>query len=183
MATSGADIEAARDDAVARLLAAQAGAETEFPRADLDLIGPDGMPRFTDPDMLAEALAASRGADLRAGRTLVGPHRADMLAVYGDKGVEAKTASTGEQKALLISLVLANARALSETGQAPVVLLDEVAAHLDQDRRAALFAEIEGLGVQAWMTGTGPELFEAVGGGCLKLSVSDTGDGSIVEAA
>ena len=106
-----------------------------------------------------------------------------MNAVYADKGVEAKVASTGEQKALLISMVLANARALSVEGRAPIVLLDEVAAHLDVNRRAALFAEIADLGVQAWMTGTGPELFESVGEDCLQLSVSDDGQGSVVEVA
>ncbi|MEM7525433.1 MAG: DNA replication and repair protein RecF, partial [Pseudomonadota bacterium] len=104
------------------------------------------------------------GEDARAGRTLAGPHRSDLAAIYADKDAPARLCSTGEQKALLISLVLASARAYAaETGAAPILLLDEVAAHLDADRRAALYDEICGLGAQAWMTGTGPELFEALG--------------------
>ena len=180
LAASGAEIEAARDDAVDRLRAAQDGAQTEFPRAALELSGPDGAPRLTIEDDLVEAMAASRGMDMRAGRTLVGPHRSDIEATYADKGVPAKAASTGEQKALLISLVLANARSLKGEGRAPVILLDEVAAHLDKTRRAALFGEIDALGAQAWMTGTGPELFENVGNGCLRLAVNDDGLGSEV---
>ena len=138
------------------------------------------MPRLTDPEALAEALAASRPTDIYAGRTLVGPHRTDLEATYADKGVAAKAASTGEQKALLISLILANARALKDNDRAPVILLDEVAAHLDANRRAALFAEIGALGVQAWMTGTGPELFEDADPGTLKLSVEERAEGSAV---
>jgi DNA replication and repair protein RecF len=101
---------------------------------------------------------------MAAGRTLTGPHRADLGAVYVEKDAPARLCSTGEQKALLISLVLANARGLrAETGAAPLILLDEVAAHLDAARRAALFDEICALEAQAWMTGTGPELFAELG--------------------
>ncbi|MCP4820077.1 MAG: DNA replication and repair protein RecF, partial [Shimia sp.] len=93
------------------------------------------------------------------------------------KGLRARDCSTGEQKALLLSLVLANARALSaDFGAAPLLLLDEVAAHLDADRRAALYDEITALGAQAWMTGTGPELFEALGNRAQRFEVRD-GDG------
>ncbi len=96
----------------------------------------------------------------------------------------AAACSTGEQKALLISVCLANARALAEaTGAAPILLLDEVAAHLDTERRRALFAEIEGLGAQAWMTGTGAGLFEGVGAGTRRLRVSETGGLSAVGEA
>ncbi|MGB0410877.1 MAG: DNA replication and repair protein RecF, partial [Pikeienuella sp.] len=88
----------------------------------------------------------------------------DLTAVFAEKGVVAKSCSTGEQKALLISLILANARALrAETGAPPILLLDEIAAHLDADRRAALYEEIIALGAQAWMTGAGAELFEGLG--------------------
>jgi DNA replication and repair protein RecF len=157
MAASGAAIRANRAAAVARLAAAQDGAETAFPAADLGLVEPEA-------GELGDALAASRTADLKAGRTLVGPHRADLTAVYAAKGVAAELCSTGEQKALLLSLVLANARALAEDfGAPPILLLDEVAAHLDAGRRAALYDEVCALGAQAWMTGTGPELFEALG--------------------
>nr|MDA3888339.1 DNA replication and repair protein RecF [Allgaiera sp.] len=110
------------------------------------------------------ALAEGRRRDGAAGRTLVGPHRADMAAIYAAKGVAADQCSTGEQKALLISLILANARALAEDlGAPPILLLDEVAAHLDAGRRAALYDEIAALGAQAFMTGTGRELFDALG--------------------
>lgn len=173
MAACGARIVAVRQAAVARLMTAQEGAETAFPAADIALVGPEGGETRSD---LAEALAASRQADLRAGRTLVGPHRDDLAAVYAAKGVAADQCSTGEQKALLLSLVLANARALAEDfGAPPILLLDEVAAHLDADRRAALFDEVCALGAQAWMTGTGPELFEALGDRGQRFEVRETG--------
>ena len=159
MAEAGAIIAANRDAALARLAAAQDGAETAFPRADLALVHPEG-----DPGDLTLALAEGRRRDMAAGRTLAGPHRVDLSAVYAAKGVAAEHCSTGEQKALLISLILANARALAaDLGRAPVVLLDEVAAHLDAGRRAALYDEICALGAQAVMTGTEPGLFEALG--------------------
>lgn len=173
MAVSGAALRENRAMAVARLLAAQADAETAFPAAGLTLVGPQGDPEPVDED-LAAALAASRGGDLRAGRTLVGPHRADLSAVYAAKGVAAGQCSTGEQKALLLSLVLANARALAQDfGAPPILLLDEVAAHLDARRRAALYDEVCGLGAQAWMTGTGRELFEALGERAQRIEVRE----------
>lgn len=156
MADAGARIVSGRAKALGRISAAQDGAATAFPAADLGIEGSDAV----SADDFTTAFADSRPRDLAAGRTLVGPHRADMTAVYRDKGVPAKQCSTGEQKALLISLILSNARALkAATGTAPLVLLDEVAAHLDAGRRAALFDEICALEAQAWMTGTGPELF------------------------
>ncbi|MBD3774606.1 MAG: DNA replication and repair protein RecF, partial [Rhodobacteraceae bacterium] len=106
----------------------------------------------------------------------VGPHRADLAAVYRAKAMPADQCSTGEQKALLVSLVLANARALSaDAGRPPILLLDEVAAHLDADRRAALYDEICALGAQAWMTGTGPELFDTLGSRAQVFEVADDG--------
>lgn len=160
MADTGIGVMQNRQAAIARLRAAQTGAETSFPAADLALTHPDrDLP--TSAEDLAEALASNRPQDLRAGRTLLGPHRIDLTATYVDKGVPAAQCSTGEQKALLISLVLTNARALAEdAGAPPIILLDEVAAHLDAGRRAALYDEIIALGAQAWMTGTGAELFE-----------------------
>lgn len=161
MATAAERIVTGRADAVARISAAQNGAATAFPAADL---GIDMDHSCETSDEFMQAFADSRPRDLAAGRTLIGPHRADMSAIYRDKGVPAKQCSTGEQKALLISLILSNARALrAETGTAPLVLLDEVAAHLDATRRAALFDEICALEAQAWMTGTGPELFAELG--------------------
>ena len=119
---------------------------------------------------------------MAAGRTLIGPHRIDLDATYTAKNTAARLASTGEQKALLISLVLANARALSDRiGAPPLLLLDEVAAHLDANRRAALYDEIIALGAQAWMTGTGPELFAELGTRALHLSVTEENGESHVE--
>jgi DNA replication and repair protein RecF len=108
-----------------------------------------------------EVLRDSRGRDATAGRTLDGPHRTDLKVIYAAKEIAAADASTGEQKALLIGLVLAHARLLSEmTGAAPVLLLDEVVAHLDPARRAALHGELAELGAQVWMTGADPALFQ-----------------------
>ena len=134
--------------------------------------------------MLSQSLASSRRRDAAAGRTLNGPHRSDLAADYAAKNMPAAACSTGEQKALLISLCLANARALSQaTGAPPILLLDEVAAHLDAARRRALFAEIEALGAQAWMTGTGPELFDGLGGDAVRMSVTENGGISAVVGA
>lgn len=163
MAAAGAKIHANRVAALLRLREAQEGAETAFPAAELDLVQGEGAMPQSEAD-LTDALAESRFRDMAAGRALVGPHRSDLYGVYAAKGVPAKDCSTGEQKALLISLILANARALKdELGAPPIVLLDEVAAHLDAARRASLYDEICALGAQAWMTGTGPELFFELG--------------------
>lgn len=177
MAEAAAILTANRRDAIARIMAAQQGAATAFPAADLVLETDD----LTTPEDHAAAFADSRARDMAAGRSLIGPHRADLVATYVDKAMPAAQCSTGEQKALLISLILANARALkAETGAAPLVLLDEVAAHLDAGRRAALFDEICALGAQAWMTGTGPELFTELGARAQHLAVTDeTGESCV----
>lgn len=162
MVEAGVGIIANRQAALARLAAAQDGASA-FPHAVLTLSGPEGEADLPAED-LALALAEGRRRDMAAGRTLQGPHRSDLRAVYAAKGVQADQCSTGEQKALLISLILANARALAnDLGRAPVLLLDEVAAHLDIHRRAALYDELCALGAQAIMTGTEAELFSALG--------------------
>jgi DNA replication and repair protein RecF len=156
MAAAGAQISANRAQALARIAQAQA-AGGAFPVADLAIVGEDASD-------LAQALAAGRGRDMAAGRSLIGPHRADLQALYAAKGARADQCSTGEQKALLISLILANARALAQDlGAAPILLLDEVAAHLDPARRAALYDEICALGAQALMTGTEAGLFDSLG--------------------
>jgi DNA replication and repair protein RecF len=180
MARTGAALHAGRARAVARVTAAEDGASA-FPAAELRLVGPDETdPPVEEPD-LAAALREGRRHDMAAGRTLVGPHRADLAATYVAKGTPARDCSTGEQKALLISLVLANARALAEDiGAPPLLLLDEVAAHLDAGRRAALYEEITALGAQAWMTGTGPELFAELGDRALHLEVTETDGTSTV---
>ena len=181
MAGSGAEIDANRQHALALIMGAQMQAETAFPAAELELTQTEGeMPEGAED--LREALAESRFRDLVAGRTLVGPHRADLHAVYAAKGVPAAECSTGEQKALLVSLILANARALTrDTGAPPILLLDEVAAHLDAPRRAALYDEICALGAQAWMTGTGPELFAELGARAQHFEVSESCGPSRIE--
>jgi len=159
MAVAGCAISRNRAAAIAALQAAQEAAQTAFPAADLTLTQPDeGLPD-TEAD-LREAYARNRPRDMAAGRSLIGPHRSDLAAIFRAKGVPARDCSTGEQKALLISLILANARALAVP---PILLLDEVSAHLDALRRAALYDEICALGAQALMTGTGPELFAELG--------------------
>lgn len=179
MAENGRQVTENRRTALARIAMAQEGAETAFPTAGLALTGPEGE---VEPDDLAVAFAEGRRRDMAAGRTLVGPHRADMTAIYSAKGVAAAQCSTGEQKALLISLILANARALAQDiGAAPVLLLDEVAAHLDSSRRAALYDEICALGAQAIMTGTEPELFDTLGERAQHLTVQDIGGVSQVQ--
>jgi DNA replication and repair protein RecF len=117
---------------------------------------------FDTQDTLRDALARSRVRDAESGRTNAGPHLADLATRHTQKRTEARDCSTGEQKALLISIMLAFARELTQVrdGMAPLLLLDEIAAHLDIVRRAALFEEIADLSAQAWMTGTDLSLFE-----------------------
>ncbi|SFD18589.1 DNA replication/repair protein RecF [Tropicimonas isoalkanivorans] len=184
MAARGAEIQANRLAALERIAAAQEEAATVFPAATLELVGPDGPETLTTEQALRDAFGSGRREDLAAGRTLKGPHRADLFARYAEKGIEARQSSTGEQKALLLSLILSNARALAaDTGAPPLLLLDEVAAHLDAGRRAALYEEIAALGAQAWMTGTGPELFEDLGSGANRYPIADDGSGSTLTPA
>ncbi|MFO6466070.1 DNA replication/repair protein RecF [Jannaschia sp. KMU-145] len=175
MAEYGAGIQSRRVAALARLVAAQ-DTDGPFPAAALALS--DG-----GAQVGAEDFAASRSRDMAAGRSLVGPHRTDLLGRYAAKDIEARLCSTGEQKALLISLILANARALKTSeGTPPILLLDEVAAHLDADRRAALYAEFHALGGQVFLTGTGRELFEGLEG-AMHLEVTEADGESRVEIA
>nr|WP_213394906.1 DNA replication/repair protein RecF [Yoonia sp.] len=177
MAEAATQITTNRTQAIAALTAAQAAAVSAFPTALLTLTYADPL-----PDDLQSALADHRSRDMAAGRTLLGPHRADLDAVFADKNVPARDCSTGEQKALLISLILANARALAQDfGAPPILLLDEVAAHLDAARRAALYDEICALGAQAFMTGTGPELFAELGSRAQYAEVTETHGQSAVE--
>ncbi|MEM9130438.1 MAG: DNA replication and repair protein RecF, partial [Pseudomonadota bacterium] len=182
MAEAGVAIHQNRLSAIEQLSNAQAEAETAFPTAELELTMSEGEMPETGSDF-RDALSESRFRDIAAGRTLVGPHRADLYGVYAAKGVPASECSTGEQKALLVTLILANARALAQDfGAPPILLLDEVAAHLDANRRAALYDEICSLGAQAWMTGTGEELFAELGSRAQGFEVVEEDGQSRLEA-
>ncbi|MFA6116596.1 MAG: DNA replication/repair protein RecF [Sphingomonas sp.] len=167
MAEHGVAIDSARRDAVAALAERLADQpEGPFARAGLALEGWTGA-----GDTLAGDLAQGRRRDTAAGRTLVGPHRTDLAVMHLGKGQAAALCSTGEQKALLLGVVLAHADLVAErTGQAPILLLDEVAAHLDPFRRAALFERLAGKG-QVWMTGTESALFDEVGNDAFRLTI------------
>jgi DNA replication and repair protein RecF len=158
-----------RAETVSRLRAAlSARAQSAFPPADIALDGwmeslLPGEPAVVVEERYREKLRENRGRDAAAGRTLDGPHLTDLAVVYAQKGIAAADASTGEQKALLIGLVLAHARLIAEmTGSAPILLLDEVVAHLDPSRRMALHGELAQLGAQVWMTGADPALFAEI---------------------
>ncbi len=115
----------------------------------------------------------NRARDAAAGRTLDGPHLTDLKVIYAEKNIAGADASTGEQKALLIGLVLAHARLIAEmTGFSPILLLDEVVAHLDPARRRALHGELAQLGGQVWMTGADPALFAEIDAGAAMVEVS-----------
>ena len=145
--------------------------ETTFPWGMISIEGEieslvASMPAVRAEDEYRRLLADSRFLDRAAGRTLKGTHRSDFIVVHGPKSMPAGQCSTGEQKALLIGLILAQARAVKAVANvAPVLLLDEVAAHLDRQRREGLFATLEALGSQAWMTGTDGHLFEGLAAG------------------
>jgi DNA replication and repair protein RecF len=164
-------VAAARAETVRRLsaaLAADRGSHAAFPSAEIALEGWMETLVLTHPaieveDRYRAVLKENRGRDAAAGRTLDGPHLTDLAVVYAPKGIAARDASTGEQKALLIGLVLAHAGLVADmTGMAPVILLDEVVAHLDPGRRAALYAELDRLGAQIWMTGADPAAFAEI---------------------
>jgi DNA replication and repair protein RecF len=167
MAEHGAALASARGGAVEMLSRRLASApEGPFARAGLTLEG--------GGEDLALELARGRARDSAAGRTLAGPHRTDLAVIHLDKGQPAGLCSTGEQKALLLSIVLAHADLVAErSGRRPILLLDEVAAHLDPRRRAALFERLEARGGQVWMTGTEAGLFDEVGRTASRLEVID----------
>ena len=151
-----------------------------FPRADIALSGTveallGRLAAVEVEDEFAATLALSRSTDTESGRTSVGPHLTDFVVRHHDKGREAQACSTGEQKALLIRLILASA-ALPAPGapDSPVLLLDEIAAHLDETRRRALFDEIDALKIQTWMTGTDQSAFAALDGRAQFRRVADS---------
>lgn len=175
MAEAGLMIAAARAAAISRLNRALAERVGAFPAAALTLTGET----FETSGALRDALARLRIRDAESGRTNAGPHLTDLATRHTQKRTEARDCSTGEQKALLISIMLAFARELTgmRDGMAPLLLLDEIAAHLDVVRRAALFEEIADLSAQAWMTGTDLSLFDGA-----RAQIFEVRDGTFREA-
>ncbi|MEW5423503.1 DNA replication/repair protein RecF [Amorphus sp. 3PC139-8] len=183
IARHGAEIVVARRHLVERFQVAIAAVPADpaaFPHAWIALEG--DLEARAGPDVAPDALEApfrdllreGRPRDRAAGRTLTGPHRADLVVTHAEKEMPAALASTGEQKALLIGLVLAHAELVATANaRAPVLLLDEIAAHLDPGRRGALFDRLDRLGGQTFMTGTDPILFEAIGDRAQIFRVSD----------
>ena len=175
MAEAGVAIAAGRRETVRLLGENSVADDAPFPAADLALDGEIENALAGEPDDarvvadFAEMLAGARRRDAEAGRALTGPHRSDLVVAHREKAQPARLCSTGEQKALLIGLVLANASALARRREAIaeatplILLLDEIAAHLDPDRRAALFEILDGFGFQSFMTGTDKNLFTAWG--------------------
>lgn len=192
MAETGVAIAAARAAAVSGLTEVifqrrARSPDSPFPWALLQLEGSLELALSSHPALDAEdeylaRLAGNRERDRAAGRTLEGPHRSDLLVRHGPKDMPASSCSTGEQKSLLVGLVLAHAEMLGarRDGSAPLLLLDEVAAHMDENRRAALFSELLRIGSQAWMTGTDRSAFEAILNDAQLLRVED---GRIAAAA
>ncbi|HMN38473.1 MAG TPA: DNA replication/repair protein RecF [Hyphomicrobium sp.] len=187
MAETGIAVAAARLEAVAavaRIIAQRRVRDpaSAFPWSELAIEGRieadlAAMPALDAENAYARTLRAMRERDRAAGRTLEGPHRSDLAVVHGPKRIAARLCSTGEQKALLIGLVLAHAELLTarQEGAAPILLLDEITAHLDRHRRAALFEEILHLKAQAWMTGTDVSAFDDLTGSAQFWTVDEGG--------
>jgi DNA replication and repair protein RecF len=184
LAEAGALMAEARAQTLAALQTEIDGrGQRPFPQAKLSLTGEWEQMAAAGADIgeieakLARALAAARDRDAAAGRALTGPHRGDLAVLHAEKDRPAAECSTGEQKALILNLVLAQSARLSraESAPSPILLLDEVAAHLDRIRRAALFDEIEALGLQAFLTGTDEHLFEDLKGRAQGVRVDASG--------
>lgn len=179
MARHGVALAAARADTVHRLDAAARLGIGPFPRAALSMAGEvdgwlDTMAALDAEDRLRAELAANRLRDAEAGTTSIGPHRSDLAVRHLDLDLPAAEGSTGQQKAVLVSIALAHARLVAMSrGRPPLLLLDEISAHLDAERRTALFDEVVALGAQSWMTGTDAELFAPLRGRAQILCVAD----------
>jgi DNA replication and repair protein RecF len=179
MSAQGVAVAAARRDAVQRLDRACSAAEKPFPQARLKLAGTvedwlDEMPALAAEAKFADALAVARPSDAVTGGAAIGPHRSDLMVSLAQTGIAAELGSTGEQKALLISILLAHAelqRALR--GEPPLLLLDEITAHLDPGRRTALFEALARFESQVWLTGTDEALFAPLRGRAQFLRVRD----------
>lgn len=169
MAADGVAVAAARNEAAARLNASVRAGVGPFPAADIRMVGPveellAAMPAVDTEMALAAALKEGRARDAETGGASHGPQRSDLAVTHTARGFPAAQCSTGEQKSLLIAILLAQARLIvMATGRPPILLLDEVAAHLDRSRRAWLAEELCALGTQAWLTGTDPALFDPFG--------------------
>jgi DNA replication and repair protein RecF len=181
IAELGIAIASARRETIERLavlIVARREDKSPFPFAELALVGEtDALivehSALEAEDRMRKSLRDMRQRDRAAGRTLTGPQTSDLLVRHGPKGIEAARASTGEQKALLIGLVLAHAHLVAQmSGMAPLVLLDEVAAHLDPSRRQALFSVLTALGGQVFMTGADRALFSDLPGGAELFDVT-----------
>jgi DNA replication and repair protein RecF len=182
----GVAVAAARVECVGRLratIAAGRDDESPFPWADVHLRGEvealaSEHPALAAEDLYRARLRDNRGRDAAAGRALIGPHVADLETFHGPKGAPAAQSSTGEQKALLVGLVLAHARLVADmSGLAPIALLDEVAAHFDPRRRAALFDALERIGGQVFVTGADPAAFAG-----LRASIHEVTPGRVAAA-
>ncbi len=178
MAANGVAIAASRRVMAGRLRGALAEATGPFPRARLEVEGMvegwlDEMPALEAEERFAARLAANRMRDAEAGRALDGVHRTDIAVTHLDREVPAAECSTGEQKALLIALVLADVRLRAAEREGPLLLLlDEVTAHLDAERRGALLDEIAMMEAQTWITGTDPGQFDGLGDRAQRLAVA-----------
>jgi DNA replication and repair protein RecF len=180
MAREGVAVAASRVEIADWLdRAAATGPDGPFPRPRIAVRGMvegwlGGMPALAAEERLRTELASGRRVDAEIGGALIGPHRSDLDVRHQAKSVPAEQCSTGEQKALLIAIVLAHATLRAEmAGAAPILLLDEVAAHLDAQRRRALFEAILGLGGQAWLTGTDAPFFADLAGHAQFFTVAD----------
>ena len=182
IAETGVAVSAARFETIARLgalIERHRNDDALFPHATIALDGEIETRAGTEPaaeteDWFRTRLRETRTRDRAAGRTLTGPQTCDLKVRHGPKDMPAERASTGEQKALLIGLMLAQARLVEEmSGIAPVMLMDEVAAHLDPLRRRALYERLAALGGQVFMTGTDAALFEGLGAASLVLDVGN----------
>ncbi|HJO69416.1 MAG TPA: DNA replication/repair protein RecF [Rhodospirillales bacterium] len=181
MATTGVAIAAARREVAGRLNRVDATSQRAraFPSAEMTSTGVveewlDAGPALDAEEKLRAALRASRSRDAETGGAAVGPHRSDVKITHGRSGLAAEHCSTGEQKALLISAILSLARLqAAERGSVPILLLDEIAARLDEERRCALFGNIAAIGAQAWLTGTDESVFAPLGATAQYFHVED----------
>lgn len=179
MAEHGVAVAAARLDAIQKLGQAIIESQSAFPRAALALDGEletglASKPAVAVEEEFVERLMQCRRRDAKSGRTSTGPHKTDLKVRHVEKDMAAELCSTGEQKALLIGITLASARlTANQFGAPPILLLDEVAAHLDENRRSSLFQELREIGSQVWLTGTDVSLFEHMKNRAVFFHVND----------